>query len=161
MYTSTIYNVLFLLKTHPKFPSKKHFVTSFTNIFGSFPVSCRRGWWPRGMTWQIYKVAVFWKTWPRSKGATRAVGLKSSATAKGRSRGDWLLSRYMEIMFFFVFFVVVFFFLRVNGWWSKSWSVLWIFVRKGKYFWGVYSGIVHSNSMLIIHDRVRFLAMGV
>lgn len=61
------------------------------------------------MTWQIYKVAVFWKTWPRSKGATRAVGLKNSATAKGRSRGDWLLSRYMEIMFFFVFFVVFFF----------------------------------------------------
>lgn len=36
-----------------------------------------------------------------------------------------------------------------------------VLVRKGKYFWGVYSGIVHNNSMLIIHDSVRFLAMGV
>ena len=96
------------------------------------------------MTWQIYRVAVFWKTWPRSKGATRAVRLKSSATAKGTSRGDWLLSRYVEIMFFFVCSFSLFFF-------EGKWLVIEIlkcvfgfFVRKGTYFLGAYSGIVHN-----------------
>lgn len=57
------------------------------------------------MTWQIFRVAVFWKTWPRSKGASRAVGFEEFRNGEGdesrRLVGVKIYGNYVFLLFFF------------------------------------------------------------